>query len=161
MSRSAAKTVTDEVEYLNSGQQLPSPMEGRATEIPTEGRQPGQTQISLKHHGRSNPITPCRSWSAAVRGKILTRKRKKDTVSKNNDVFETEFINDSGAGRCVFSEKALKEQGINPKTWMKYCRESRNPMIFDTGGGEVDAAESLQIVSQLFERQEAYNKPTM
>ena len=159
VSRSAAKTVTDEVEYLNSGKQLPSPMEGRTTEVPTDGRQPGQTQMSLKmkHHGRSNPITPCRSLSAAVREKIRTRTRKKDTVSETDDVFEIEFINDSGAGRCLFSEKLLKEQGINPKTWMKYCRESRNPMIFDTGGGEVDAAESLQIVSQLFGRQEAYN----
>ena len=130
VSRNAAETVTDEVEYLNSGKQLPSPTEGRTTEVPMEGRQPGQTQLLLKHHGRSNPITPCRSRSAAVQEKIRTRKRKKDTVSKHDDVFEIEFINDSGAGRCVFSEKALKGQGINPKTWMKYCRESRNPMDF-------------------------------
>ena len=32
-------------------------------------------------------------------------------------------------------------------------------MIFDTGGGEVDAAESLQIVSSMFGSQEAYNLP--
>ena len=30
-------------------------------------------------------------------------------------------------------------------------------MIFDTGGGEVDAAESLQLVSNMFGTQEAYN----
>ena len=124
VSRSAAKTVTDEGEYLNSGKQLPSPTEGRATEVLTEGRQPGQTQISLtvKHHGQSNPSTPCRTWSAAVKEKIRTRKRKKDTVSKD-DVFEIEFINDSGAGRFVLSEKALREQGINPKTWMNFAKK--------------------------------------
>ena len=44
------------------------------------------------------------------------RKRKKDTVSKD-DVFEMEFINHSGAGRCVFSEKTLKEQGTAIFTW--------------------------------------------
>ena len=91
-----------------------------------------------------------------MKEKIRVRKRKKDTLSKD-DVFEIEFINDSGAGRCVFSEKALKEQGINPKTWMIFCKEGKNPMIFDTGGGEVDAAESLRIVSQIFGRQEACN----
>ena len=32
-------------------------------------------------------------------------------------------------------------------------------MIFDTGGGEVDAAESLQLVSSLFGKQGAYNLP--
>ena len=116
VSRSAAKTVTDEVEYLNSGKELPSPTEGRATEVPTKGRQPEQTQISLilKHHGQSNSATPCRSWSAAVKEKIGTRKRKKDTVSKD-DVFEIEFIHDSGAGRCVFSEKRLRNGGLTPK----------------------------------------------
>ena len=57
----------------------------------------------------------------------------------------------------MFSEKALRDQGINPKTWMQFCRESRNLMIFDTGGGEVDAAESLQMISHLFGTQEAYN----
>ena len=30
-------------------------------------------------------------------------------------------------------------------------------MIFDTGGGEVDAAESIQLVSNMFGTQEAYN----
>ena len=75
----------------------------------------------------------------------------------NNEAFEIKFINDTGAGRCVFSEKTLRDQGINPKTWMQLCRESRNPMIFDTGGGEVDAAESLQMISHLLGTQEAYN----
>ena len=99
-------------ENLNQGKQLP---------IPTAGRHSGQTQISLnwKRQGRSNPATPCRSMQAAVKEKIRLQKRKKDTASKN-DVFEIEFINDSGAERCVFSEKALKDEGIDPKMWMKY-----------------------------------------
>ena len=80
-----------------------------------------------------------------MREKIKTRKRKKETVSKNH-LFEIAFINDSGAGRCVFSEKVLKDQGVDPKS----VKESRNPRVSDTGGGEVDAVESLQIVSSMF-----------
>ena len=79
-----------------------------------------------------------------MKEKIRARKHNKETVSKN-DVFEIEFINDSGVGRCVFREKALKDQGIDPKIWMRVVKENRNLMIFDTGGGEVDAAESNSI----------------
>ena len=60
---------------------------------------------------------------AAVKEKIRTRRRRKVTVSKN-DIFEIEFIIDSGAGRCVFSEKTFKDQGMDPKVWMKYVKES-------------------------------------
>ena len=113
VGRNAVQTATTEVEYLNQGKQLPSSTEEHTTEVPTEGRQPGQTQLVLKHHRAENPAIPSRSWSAAVKEKMHTRKRKKIPV--NNEAFEIEFINDSGAGRCVFSEKALRDQGISPK----------------------------------------------
>eukprot|EP00973_Karenia_brevis_P007193 975698-Karenia_brevis.AAC.1 len=36
---------------------------------------------------------------------------------KSFEVVEIEWINDSGAGRVVWSSRALKDQGIDPKLW--------------------------------------------
>ena len=67
-----------------------------------------------------------------------------------------EYISDSGAGKPVYSDRAFQELRINPKEWRKFLRESKRPMLFETGGGVVAAFNSLAILGQLLSLIEAY-----
>ena len=71
--------------------------------------------------------------------------------------FRVEYINDSGAGKPVYSDRALKEIGINPTLWKEFLTQSRNPMLFETGNGQIKAGLSLAITSQLLGRTEGYH----
>ena len=56
----------------------------------------------------------------------------------------------------VWSDRALQEQDVSAKKWMRMRTKSKRPMIFDTGGGEVTADLSLLCASNLFGQREAY-----
>ena len=70
--------------------------------------------------------------------------------------FRVEYINDSGAGKPVYSDCALKEAGMDPMLWKLFLTMSRHPMIFETGNGMTKAGLSLAITSQLVGHTECY-----
>eukprot|EP00973_Karenia_brevis_P020260 2782996-Karenia_brevis.AAC.1 len=72
---------------------------------------------------------------AVNRKKVIKRHGKVKTPA-STDTVTLEWIDDSGAGRVVFSDRAFKEQGVQPKLFRKHLSKSRKPMIFETGGGE-------------------------
>ena len=69
---------------------------------------------------------------------------------------DVEWICDSGTGRVVWSDRALLEQGLPIKKWMAMRTNSRRPMAFGTGRGEVEAILSLVCESNLSGKREAY-----
>ena len=67
-----------------------------------------------------------------------------------------EHIDDSGAGRIIWSEKAMEDQGIPKALWQKFLGKASMPLEFDTGNGPVYAAQSMMALSPAIGKQEAY-----
>ena len=63
--------------------------------------------------------------------------------------FTIEYINDSGAGRHIASERAFLQQGV-PRSFMNHImRPSTQKIQFDTGGGLKDCCTSVGVESIL------------
>eukprot|EP00973_Karenia_brevis_P089809 12399562-Karenia_brevis.AAC.1 len=56
----------------------------------------------------------------------------------------------------IWSERALEKQGIPKSLWSSCIGPASVPVNSDTGGGFQGATESVDIVSPLWGRQEAY-----
>ena len=76
------------------------------------------------------------------------------TPSQN--VFELEYICDSGAGRTILSHDSLAIQGV-PRGVLKHATgPASTPLMFDTGGGEKSSNKSLGLSGGAFVSTEAY-----
>ena len=92
-------------------------------------------------------------WKATKSASLVKKKvsKQKDYESFTVDV---EWICDSGAGRVVWSDRVLQEQGVAAKKWMRMRTKSKRPMSFDAGGGEVEVNLSLLCESNFFGKRE-------
>eukprot|EP00973_Karenia_brevis_P043466 6023574-Karenia_brevis.AAC.1 len=57
----------------------------------------------------------------------------------------------------IWSERAFEEQGIPKHLWSSCLGPASVPVNFDMGGGFQGATETVDVVSLLLGRQEAYN----
>ena len=72
------------------------------------------------------------------------------------NTFPLEYINDSGAGRTIFSMRALKDQGVPASAVTKHLGPASESICFDTGGGFQDSAKTLGMSSNLLSLTEGY-----
>eukprot|EP00973_Karenia_brevis_P016805 2301997-Karenia_brevis.AAC.1 len=56
----------------------------------------------------------------------------------------------------IWSERACEEQGIPKHLWSSCLGPASVPVNFDTGGGFQGATQTVDVVSPLLGRQEAY-----
>ena len=66
--------------------------------------------------------------------------------------YEIEFIDDSGAGRTILSQRALAEQGVPGHQVQQYSGKASQPITFDTGGGEKTSDRSIGITGGVFSK---------
>ena len=85
----------------------------------------------------------------------IHRPRKRKQVDESQ-TYELEFIDDSGAGRTILSQRALTEQGIPKYQVDQYIGPSSQPITFDTGGGEKTSNRSIGLTGGLLQGTEAY-----
>ena len=69
-----------------------------------------------------NKAPPTKSPKTPFQQKVLNKTLKPMK-------FRVQYINDSGAGKPVYSDRALKEAGIDPKLWQQFLTLSKHPMI--------------------------------
>eukprot|EP00973_Karenia_brevis_P017436 2392853-Karenia_brevis.AAC.1 len=60
----------------------------------------------------------------AVRPRKVIKHHGKVKVPTASDTVTVEWIDDSGAGRVVYSDRAFKDQGISPKLFRKHLSKS-------------------------------------
>ena len=70
--------------------------------------------------------------------------------------YEIEFIDDSGAGRTILSQRALADQGVPGHQVQTYTGRASQPITFDTGGGERTSDRSIGMTGGLLQGTEAY-----
>ena len=61
--------------------------------------------------------------------------------------FELEYINDTGAGRNIFSKRALREQGVPESVIGQCARNATQSVSFNTGGGYRQSDKSVGMTS--------------
>ena len=81
-------------------------------------------------------VVPMRTIKAMAAAPILS-----------SNVFKIEALGDTGAGRNMGSEAALIAQGIPQDLVQSAVRESSQPIIFETGGGNIDADNTICLKS--------------
>ena len=113
----------------------------------TDSRKSPTHTVSLKFRVLPSKANPTKSSKTSLQ---QPPKRGVLKQSLKPMKFRVEYINDSGAGKPVYSERALQEAGIDPKLWRRFLHMSRHPMIFETGNGMAKAILSLALTSQLF-----------
>ena len=134
----------------NNGETLRSPNESRKGKI--------RYELGCR---RKTVLAPLKKTKGSSEGKTtksasLVKKNVKKQKDYESFTLDVEWICDSGAGRVVWSDRALQEHGIPVKKSMRMRSKSKRPMCFDTGGGEVEANLSLLCESNLFGKREAY-----
>ena len=66
------------------------------------------------------------------------------------------YIADSGAGRTIYSERALVEQGV-PRSVLRQLEGAASEAVtFNTGGGDRDSTKSIGITSNVLGKTEAF-----
>ena len=81
------------------------------------------------------------------------RQRKR---AGSSQTYEIEFIDDSGAGRTILSQRALAEQGVPGHQVQQYTGKASQTITFDTGGGEKTSDRSIGMTGGLLQGTEAY-----
>ena len=82
--------------------------------------------------------------------------QKTSTATMPLHTFDVEYINDSGAGRSIFSIDALAKQNVPSTVLNKLVGPATEHVEFETGGGAQKSAESIGITSALLGRTECY-----
>ena len=70
--------------------------------------------------------------------------------------FPLTYIADSGAGRTIYSERALLEQGVPAYLIKKFEATATEGISFVTGGGDRESSRSIGISSSLLGNTEAF-----
>ena len=102
------------------------------------------------------------TWSKRQRKELKARKalncfREED--DEKTCSFWLEFLNDSGAGRTIWSIPELVKQGV-PKSILHFlCSKSSEQIDFYCGGGKIDASISIMMCSPTVGLTEAYRLP--
>ena len=73
----------------------------------------------------------------------------------NNEAW-IEYIGDSGAGRFIWSDAAMQQQGTPKSFYERFLGPASYALRFDTGNGPVPANETLMLSSPGLGKQEAY-----
>ena len=64
--------------------------------------------------------------------------------------YDLELLGDTAAGRCLGSAEAFTRQGVPPSIVKKLARQTQDPLVFDTGGGEKPCAKTIAAESAEF-----------
>ena len=84
------------------------------------------------------PALPAATMESCMGMAGPVHKRPKNPVCGPDECW-FEHIGDSGAGRMIWSEAAMKEQGIPKAFWETFTGQASQSLQFDTGNGPVAA----------------------
>ena len=126
---------------------------------------PDVTECSRQEWSKALEVPGASAGAAQVHKKRTWKKKqasdqRSDTVENDKrNVVTIEYINDSGAGRTIFSEKSLTVQGV-PKSAIKpFLQPASEALCFDTGGGEKDSSLSLGFLVHAFGKIRGFPTP--